>query len=333
MPRLFLPALALTAALITACDPPQTPEPADTVAPSLMIASNANTLAGGGTVKLTATASDNVAVTSVSFYKGNTLMSKDVTAPYEVEETFAEPTSDMAVQYRVVAADAAGNITEKAVTVTVTPAAPAALPVLTVRLSRGLGRYQDASAKGRTVTAYGIDFSGDWNQKTVLTTGVVKDDYTIALAPIAPEKIAPILKPFPTTLPENCTGTIELSTPEMKIFLMKHLAMDISGLGNAQSGEFPLTVFNPDGSNPHSHTAYPDSGPNSFIYADRSGTIKSKAFCKDNYGGMTRDYDLSLKGGWNFIQSHYTFTEGKGSEMTYRILPATNVILAMGSPF
>jgi uncharacterized protein (TIGR03118 family) len=103
--------------------------PPDIVAPTTTITSPSANVTLSGTVSITATASDDVAVTSVKFFAGTTLIGTSTTAPYSVNwdtTTVANGTVSLTTQ----AQDAAGNIgTSPVVTVTVSnsSAAPVTL--------------------------------------------------------------------------------------------------------------------------------------------------------------------------------------------------------------
>lgn len=326
MTRFLLPTALISAALFTACDPTPTPPTPDTTKPTLTLTATPTTLTGGGTVKLTGTATDNVAVTSVSFYKGDTLLSKDTTLPYEVEDTLTAPTADTTVQYRAVAADAAGNTAEQAVTVTSKPAAPAELPNLTVRFSRGAGQYAfpDNAAPGRTVTLFSVSETFSY---TKLTTGTIGNDYRLNLNPIPADTLNAQLKSFPTELPAGCTGTLTVSSPTLKYLEVGRLVADTTGL--TILGSTDLVIFNPDGTNPNRQNGDGATGPNTFYYANEAGSFTGKFSCNNQGGAFNADYMLQLKKGWNFVQSQYTEAPNGGPvSLTYKTLAATDVILA-----
>lgn len=96
-----------------------TPPPADTAKPTdVTLTATPETLTAAGSVKLVATAKDNVGVTKVTFYRGTTLLSEDTTAPYEATDNLTA-TNNGTVTYRAVASDAAGNTAEATDTVEV----------------------------------------------------------------------------------------------------------------------------------------------------------------------------------------------------------------------
>jgi len=90
----------------------------DTQAPTLSLTATPASLTGAGTVTLKATASDDVAVTRVTFYRGETVLAEDTTAPYEFSAPLTA-TDNGTVTFRAVATDAAGNTKEATTTVTV----------------------------------------------------------------------------------------------------------------------------------------------------------------------------------------------------------------------
>jgi hypothetical protein len=96
----------------------------DTQAPSVSLAASATSVTVGDTIALTATASDNVGVTLVEFFRNGGKIGEDATAPYELT-TAAFVDADIGVQsFTAKASDAALNsATSAAVNVTVTAAA------------------------------------------------------------------------------------------------------------------------------------------------------------------------------------------------------------------
>ena len=332
MRSLGLVAAALALTLAAAACGDDTPEPTDTTKPTLTLTATPVTLTGGGTVTLSGAATDNVAVTSVSFYKGDTLLNKDTTLPYEATDTLAAPTTDTTVQYRAVAADAAGNTAEQTVTVTSKPAAPAALPNLTVRFSKGFGDYAfpDTAAPGRTVTLFSI--TNSTNTYTKLTTGTIGNDYRLTLNAIPADTLNAQLQSFPSTLPAGCTGTFTVSSSTLKYVEVGRVMVDTTNL--TLSGESAMNIFNPDGTAPDRQSAYGSTGPNTFYYANEAGSVTGKFSCTSEYGVFNAEYALQLKKGWNFVQSNYTQAANGGpSSMTYKTLAATDVILAPSGPF
>jgi uncharacterized protein (TIGR03118 family) len=117
---------AQTAGLYGRIDPGATPP--DTVAPKVTLSNAAGTVSG--TVALTATATDNVGVSSVKFYAGTALVGTATKAPFTVQWD-TSTVANGAYQLTAKAADAAGNTTTSAavaVTVSNTAAPPAPPP-------------------------------------------------------------------------------------------------------------------------------------------------------------------------------------------------------------
>lgn len=115
--KLFLPLIGF-ALLLAACGGGGSPQPADTAAPSVTLTASQS----GTTVNLSAAASDNVGVTKVEFYRGNTLVSTDDTSPYTAADTVSAANNGN-VTYTAKAYDAAGNVGQnsKTIAVNVTP--------------------------------------------------------------------------------------------------------------------------------------------------------------------------------------------------------------------
>ena len=121
--------LALTGLLLTACGGTT---PGDVTAPVIKLAAAPNPVTAAGDVTLTATASDNVAVTKVTFYRGTTEIGSDTTAPYELKDSVTAANNGSVI-YRAVAVDAAGNTADTAEVVTVNISTDTAAP--TVKLT------------------------------------------------------------------------------------------------------------------------------------------------------------------------------------------------------
>ncbi|KQR15658.1 Ig-like domain-containing protein [Deinococcus sp. Leaf326] len=115
-----LSVLALTGALLSACSTTGTVS-GDTTKPAVSLSATPTTLSGAGTVSLVATATDNVGVKSVTFYRGDTRLAEDTTSPYEYSDSVSATSGTLT--YRAVAVDAAGNASDAA-TATVTVTAP-----------------------------------------------------------------------------------------------------------------------------------------------------------------------------------------------------------------
>ncbi|GGR23298.1 hypothetical protein GCM10008957_39050 [Deinococcus ruber] len=104
--------------LLAACDSSTTPSSIDTTPPTVSLTASPTSLTAAGAVTLTATASDNVGVSSVKFYRDSTLINTDTSSPYSYSDSLS---SSGTYSYTAVAADAAGNsATSSATSVTAT---------------------------------------------------------------------------------------------------------------------------------------------------------------------------------------------------------------------
>ena len=92
--------------------------PADTTAPVVSITAPAAGASVSGTTAVTATATDNVGVTKVEFYVDGLLKATDTTAPYAFSWN-TTTSSNGAHVLQAAASDAAGNVANSAITVTV----------------------------------------------------------------------------------------------------------------------------------------------------------------------------------------------------------------------
>lgn len=80
----------------------------DTTAPTVSLTSSSTSVTAANSITLTATASDNVAVSKVEFYDGTTLLASDATSPYTQVVQFTA-TNNGTKSYTAKAFDAAGN--------------------------------------------------------------------------------------------------------------------------------------------------------------------------------------------------------------------------------
>ena len=154
MKKRFLLAALAPALLLAACNtaaptqPGTSPQPsADTTVPTIGLTAAPASVSAGSSVTLTATASDNVGVTSVKFYRGDTLLATDTAAPYEY--TQATTAADVGtLGFKAVASDAAGNTASATANVTVKAVSvpDTTKPSVTVTLTQIVGRSYSAVA-------------------------------------------------------------------------------------------------------------------------------------------------------------------------------------------
>ncbi|QLG09771.1 carboxypeptidase regulatory-like domain-containing protein [Deinococcus sp. D7000] len=148
--------LALTGLLLTACGGTT---PGDVTAPTIKLTAAPKTVTAAGAVTLTADANDNVGVTKVTFYRGDTEIGSDTTAPYEFKDNVTAAQNGSVV-YRAVATDAAGNTADAAdtVTINISTAPPADTTKPTVTLTAAPKSVTAAGAV--TLTADATDDVG-----------------------------------------------------------------------------------------------------------------------------------------------------------------------------
>ena len=119
--------MALTG-ILTLASCSQTPDTTDKTNPAVTLAANPTSLPKeGGPTTLTASASDNVAVTKVEFYRDGAKIGEDTTSPFTYVDTLAAnaTTSTKSYSYTAKAFDAAANsATSSAVAVTVAGTTP-----------------------------------------------------------------------------------------------------------------------------------------------------------------------------------------------------------------
>ena len=94
------------------------PSSGDTTAPTVSVTASPTSVTAAGTVSLSATASDNVGVTKVEFYRGTTLLSTDTTSPFTASDSVTGANNGT-VTYTAKAFDAAGNNKSASANVTV----------------------------------------------------------------------------------------------------------------------------------------------------------------------------------------------------------------------
>ncbi|GGL97486.1 Ig-like domain-containing protein [Deinococcus aerophilus] len=109
--------LTLTGLLLSACSG-ITPAPTDATKPTVSLTAAPTTITAAGSVTLTADAKDDVGIAKVTFYRGNTEIGSDTTAPYTLSAAVTAADNGT-VGYRAVATDAAGNSAESSASVIV----------------------------------------------------------------------------------------------------------------------------------------------------------------------------------------------------------------------
>lgn len=96
------------------------PPPGDATPPTVSVSASPGTLTSAGSVTLSATASDNVGVTKVEFYRNGALLATDTASPFSASDAFSQSGQNGAYSYTAKAFDAAGNsATSSAASVTV----------------------------------------------------------------------------------------------------------------------------------------------------------------------------------------------------------------------
>lgn len=105
MKKLAFGSMITLSLIVTACRPPVVP---DTAKPTVTLAADKTNVTAAGDVKFTATATDNVGVTKVEFYKGTDKVAEDTTSPYEYTATYTSANNGD-LSYTAKAYDAANN--------------------------------------------------------------------------------------------------------------------------------------------------------------------------------------------------------------------------------
>lgn len=209
---------ALSAADVAAVrDTPIAPAAPDTTPPTATFtAPAAGSTVSGAAVTLSANATDDVAVASVEFRAGTTVLATDTTAPYSA--TWNSTTvPNGAVTLTAVARDAAGNQTTATRAVTVSNAAPDTTPP-TVTLS--------APAAGATVSGSAVTVSAD----AADGVGVASVEFRAGTTVIGTDTTAPYSVSWNTTTVAN--GAVTLAA----------VARDVAG--NQATATRSVTVAN-----------------------------------------------------------------------------------------
>jgi uncharacterized delta-60 repeat protein len=144
---LFYIASTLALATILVACPPTT----DITPPNISLSSSSSNVITAGSIKLTATATDEVGVTKVEFYEGTTKIGEDTSAPYEQSIDF-DLSKNGTKTYTAKAFDAANNATSSDPATTVTVNIPDTTPP-TISLSSDASNVVTASTIKLTATA------------------------------------------------------------------------------------------------------------------------------------------------------------------------------------
>jgi uncharacterized delta-60 repeat protein len=143
---LYIASTLALATTLVACPPT-----ADITAPNISLSSSSSNVITAGSIKLTATASDEVGVTKVEFYEGTTKLGEDNTAPYEQSIDFTLVNNGTKT-YTAKAFDAANNSASSDPATTITVNIPDTTPP-TISLSSDVNSVVTASTVKLTAVA------------------------------------------------------------------------------------------------------------------------------------------------------------------------------------
>jgi len=198
----------------------------DTTPPSVTVTAPANLATVSGTVTISATASDNVGVSSVAFYIDGVLSGTCTAAPFSL--TWSTPAAiNGSHTIKAIASDAAGNSSSAQISVTVSNQAPGSGGT-TVRLDSGGAGYNGTSGNFAPDSYCSGGFSYIYPTRNILNT----IDDTLYLSVYAGTAIG-------YSIPvENATYSVKLHFAECSV----------SGLGNrlfnvSMNGSPVLTNF------------------------------------------------------------------------------------------
>jgi len=91
----------------------------DTIPPNVSLTSSANPVTKVGDLILTASASDNIGIAKVVFYRGSTQLGEASSAPYTFTTRITRADNNSTLSFKAVASDFEGNTTESALSVSV----------------------------------------------------------------------------------------------------------------------------------------------------------------------------------------------------------------------
>ncbi|MFC4638191.1 glycosyl hydrolase family 18 protein [Deinococcus hohokamensis] len=132
--------------------------PGDTTPPTVSLTATPQTVTAAGTVSLSATASDNVGVTRVEFYRGATLLASDTTSPYSASDSVTSAQNGTQT-YTAKAYDAAGNTKSASTSVSVNIAGSGPVTPPSGGYRR-VGYFTQWGIYGRAYNVRNIDNSG-----------------------------------------------------------------------------------------------------------------------------------------------------------------------------
>jgi hypothetical protein len=260
----------------------------DTTLPTVSITAPGNNATVGGTVTVSATASDNVAVVGVQFkVDGANLGSEDTTSPYSASWNTTSLLDGSQHVLTAVARDAAGNSAPAAVTVTVNNA-DTTPPTVSMT----------APANGTTVSGSAVTLSANASDNI----GVVGVQFLLDGAAIGPElTTAPYSMTWNSTTTTNTTHTLGARARDAK--------------GNATTASVNVTVSN---------TASTPPAIDAVVFADQPNnvnTVATGAFSTSVGNELLLAFvSTDVLGGTNT-----TVTGVSGGGLTWELVRRTNV--------
>lgn len=137
------------------------PPSGDTTAPNVSLNASPSSLSAAGTITLSASASDNVGVSKVEFYRNGALLGTDTSAPYNASDNFSSSAQNGTYSYTAKAFDAAGNTkTSSAASVTVNIAGGTTPPPPSTNGLKHVAYFVQWGIYGRGYNVKNIDISG-----------------------------------------------------------------------------------------------------------------------------------------------------------------------------
>lgn len=289
--------------LLAACGGPVP----DTVRPTVSLGLSASTVQAPATVTLTATATDNVGVTSVQFYRGETLLGSGTRDGNTYTRTVNLTAADAGQHvFRVVATDAAGNRAEASATLTVT--VPANTTVVSGVVVNSDGSVWNGGS-GTVFAATDIAGGAELGQGTLTATGA----FSLTLRqPTAAELMAfpeGLFNPQFLVVPGGPFVALNCQPTTVNTSNLPRVVFPVFGL---QAGEVSGTM-EPASFDDASATVVGGG----YVYVDREATISGQTNCVAQAEGATLPVvftqNLVLRQGWNSVRSSVTINPMTGA--------------------
>lgn len=291
--RKILPLLLGGGVLLAACGGPVP----DTVPPTVTLSLGATTVQAPATVTLTATATDNVGVTSVQFFRGSESLGSGTRSGNTHTRTVNVTAADAGQRvFRVVATDAAGNRAEASATLTVT--APANTTVVSGVVVEDETGAPWEGGSGRVFAVSGTNVDVVLSEGTLTSTGA----FTVTL----PQPTAGQLSTWPTEFFQPNGETLGFA------LTCDATTVNTTNLPRVLPAEFTVetdTRFGfivPVRANESAQGVSSVFG--SYLYAEQDTTVSGQTNCQTQVAPVGAvpvvfTYNMALRQGWNAVRT------------------------------